>query len=72
MSAVYRSAMQELRLQAASRSERELLASCILALANTYTDQHRLLAKAVQSYGRNRDNRRKILAVALTSQPKMS
>lgn len=50
MTAVYKSAVKELKLQSASAIEHERLATCILSIGNSYSDTHRLLEKSVRLY----------------------
>lgn len=50
MTAVYKRAVQELKLQRASTAEHERLVICILSLGLTYDDPHRLPEKAVRNF----------------------
>ena len=50
MSAVYKSAVKELKLEGAPAIERERLAICILSIGHCHSDKHRLLDRSVRLY----------------------
>jgi hypothetical protein len=45
MTAVYKSAVKELKLESAPAIEHERLATCILSLGHSHSDQHRLFGQ---------------------------
>ena len=52
MTAVYKSAVKELKLENAPAIEHERLATCILSIGHSHSDQHRLLESSVRLYMR--------------------
>ena len=50
MTAVYKSAVKELKLESAPAIERECLAICILSIGHSQSDKHRLLDRSVRLY----------------------
>jgi hypothetical protein len=53
MTAVYKRAVQELKIERASVFTHERLARCILSIGNTHTDPHRLLDQSIRLYLRS-------------------
>lgn len=54
MTLVLERAAKELRLDGSRPGEKERLATCILAVGNTYSDVNRLLEKSVRLYLRDK------------------
>ena len=53
MTAVYKRAVQELKIERASVVTHERLARCILSIGNTTNDPHRLLDQSIRLYLRS-------------------
>ena len=50
MTAVYKSAVKELKLESAPAIEHERLATCILSIGHSHSNKHRLLESSVRLY----------------------
>ena len=70
MTAVYKRAVQELKIERASVVKHERLARCILSIGNTISDPHRLLDQSIRLYLRSATiNRRSRISYKYCSRP---